>query len=496
MRALTHISIALAMLTTAAWAGGSQAPNTGQAQATDESPSAAVTQWTKQMELFMEYPIPVVGTPVRFIIHLTVLDGFQPVRDGQVRLTFVSQDGKEQTVTEGQLLREGIFTPTIELSDPGPQQFTLLYEGPGITDSFSIDGFKVYAEEKYLPHVHETQDDVIGFLKEQQWKIPFATAEAEIREIKRSIWAVGHVMPSPDSYVEVIAPVDGVVEVFNGNKPALPGTPVSCGDVVAIIAPPLQGNGWASTRLSYQQAKREYERAQRLKVRQAIPARDFERIENEFLAHKAGFDAFSGGGDTDALKLHAPIHGRIIEWNLKPGQRVSAGDKLMAIADSKTVWLQVNVYERDFHDLGTPVGALIKTGSGGLIVDVSELRVLSSGGALDPKTRSVPVLLQIDNGSGILKINQTVPVELYTSEGVSSPAVPVGSVYEDEGMAVVYIQAEGETFEKRTVRKGPRYQNWVAILDGIKPGERVITKGGYHVKLASTSAEIGHGHAH
>jgi membrane fusion protein, heavy metal efflux system len=479
-------------------AGGDHAAtgDRGHAHADEGPPTVAVTQWTDRMELFMEYPMMVVGDPGDFIIHLTVLEGFQPVHTGRVTLSFVGLDGRPQSTTADQLLREGIFKPTVTFETPGPREFTLVYAGPSVTDTFVIDDFKVYADEKFLPHIHEEAGDHITFLKEQQWKVPFATATAVVREVRHSVWAIGTVLPSPNAYVEIVSPVEGVVQVDGGRTPALPGTSVSRGDLLAVITPPLQGNGWASARLAFEQAERDYERAQRLKERQAISDRDFEAIENEYRTRRAGFESLRGGGGTEALELHAPIRGRIIEWDLKPGQRVSAGDKLMAIADPQTVWLRANVYERDYHTLGTPVGALVKTGKDGVVIDASQMRVLSTGGALDLESRTVPVLMEVTNETGALRINETVPVELYTSDRSTATAVPVGAIYDDNGMDVVFIQVEGEAFEKRIVRKGPRYENWVSILSGLNVGERVVTEGGYFVKLASTTTEIGHGHAH
>ncbi|GAB4315138.1 MAG: hypothetical protein Kow0074_02550 [Candidatus Zixiibacteriota bacterium] len=481
-----------------AHAGGEHAAalDGAHAHADEGAPTVAVTQWTDQMELFMEYPMMIAGEPADIIIHLTVLNGFQPVRSGQVTLSFTGLDGERHTVTAGELLREGIFKPSVQFDSPGPREFTLVYAGPAVTDTFVIDGFKVYAEKKFLPHVHEEAGDQITFLKEQQWKVPFATAIAEQREIRHAVWAIGEILPSPNAYAEVVSPVDGVVQVDGGRTPSLPGTSVSRGDVLAVITPPLQGDSWASARIAFEQAQRDYERAQRLRDRQAISERDFEVIENEYRSRKAGFESLRGEGDTSALELHAPIHGRIIEWNLKPGQRVSAGDKLMAIADPLTVWLRANVYERDYRSLGTPVGVLVKTAREGVVIDGARMRVLSSGGALDPQSRTVPVLIEVANEDDVLKINETVPVELYTSDQSTATAVPVGAIYDDNGMDVVFIQVEGEAFEKRIVRKGPRYGNWVSILSGLNTGDRVVTEGGYFVKLASTSTEIGHGHAH
>ena len=244
------------------------------------------------------------------------------------------------------------------------------------------------------------------------------------------------------------------------------------------------------------QAKRNYERAQRLREQDAISAREFEEAENAYLARKAGYERLDGSGDGGVLNLTAPIDGQVIDWQVKPGQRLRAGDRLMAIADPAVVWLRVNVYESDFRGLGTPVGAWVNSGGEGWVVPPEAMKVLTTGGALDPVTRTVPILLEVTNADGRLTINESTPVELYTGDGSLATAVPRSAIFEDEGMDVVFVQAGGESFAKRVVQVGPTYGDWVSILAGVKPGERVVVRGGYHVKLAATTAEIGHGHAH
>ncbi|MCB2200994.1 efflux RND transporter periplasmic adaptor subunit [bacterium] len=478
--------------------GHEHGEETGHAEGDMERPTIAVTQWTEQMELFMEYPAMVVNQPGRFIIHLTVLNGFQPVREGSVRLQFISSDGHAHDLIENQLLREGIFAPTVSLHDTGDADFILTYSSPTVQDTFLIGGFTVYPSVSQIPHEEEGGGDEIGFLKEQQWKIPFATAEAEVREIKRSTWAIGDVLPDPNGYSEIIAPVDGIVQVLDDGHLALPGSRVTRGEKLVRILPPVQGNSWVAARLAYEQAEKEYERAKRLQEKQAISVREFEGIRSDYLEMKAGFESLNGSAKSDRLILEAPINGTVIDWQIRPGQQVTAGTKLMAIADPSTVWLQVNVYEDEYTQLGRPVGAFIRTGGEGQgwVVGEADMNVLTTGGALDPKTRTIPVLLEIANREGRLRINESTPVELYASLGSSSVAVPRSALYEDEGMDVVFVQAGGEAFEKRVVQIGPHYNDWVSILSGIAEGEHVVTRGGYHVKLASTSAEIGHGHAH
>ena len=479
--------ILLLLFTAAAYAGDDHSHG-----ANNETPSVAVTQWTDEVELFMEYPVPVIAVPGRFIIHLTILDGFQPVREGTVELVFTNSGGKTREIEARNVLREGIFAPYISLTEPGRYEFSLSYKGAGVEATFHIDEFVVYPSAGAIPSgVDEGPADEIGFLKEQQWKIPFATAEAGIREIKRSVWAIGEVLPSPRAYAEIVAPVDGVLQIAAGDNLALPGSAVNRGDVLATLTSPLQGDGWVASRLGYEQAKRNYERAERLREVDAISEREFEEARNEYEARKAGFEDHAGV-DNAAFALRAPISGRIIEWTARPGQLVRSGDKLMAVADPSVVWLKVNVYENDFRSLGHPVGARVNSH----ILTGADMRVLTTGGALDPVTRTVPVLLEVDNSSGRLTIYESSPVELYSSDGDSAVAVPETAVYEDDGLEVVFVQTGGESFEKRAVVAGPGYAGWVSIIEGLRPGDRVVTLGGYHVKLASTSAEIGHGHAH
>ena len=76
-----------------------------------------------------------------------------------------------------------------------------------------------------------------------------------------------------------------------------------------------------------------------------------------------------------------------------------------------------------------------------------------------------------------------------------NPAVP--PALDEAGRQVVFVQTEGETFERRVVAAGIREQDWVEISGDLKPGERVVSRGAYEVRLASASGAIPeHGHVH
>jgi len=457
------------------------------------APAAEITLWSDTHELYLEHTPPVAWEVADITVHLTDLADFAPVADGAVTVTLTGSDGSRQDLGTAQAGPVGVFSLTGTWPAAGTYGLEVVSaQGP----HFRIDGLTIYASVDALPA--ENRPGGITYLKAQQWQVPFAVEAATVREVLRSVWAIAEVQPSAGSYAEITAPVDGVLHVGGAGDLALPGQTVTRGDVLARIVPPVAGDGWAASQLALGQAEREFARAERLREKDAISERDYEEARTAYLARKAGLDRLEASGDGNVLTLTAPLDGLVIDWQARPGQRLEAGDPLMAIADPSVVWLKVNVYEADYRRLGTPVGAHVRSGGpeDGWTIPAADLTVLTSGGSLDPVTRTLPVLLEVVNTAGRLTLNESTPVELYAADGVEAISVPSGALYQDEGRDVVFVQTSGQTFEKRPVTTGPVHAGRVSILEGLAPGERVVVRGGYFVKLAATSVGVGQGHAH
>lgn len=470
-----------------------------EATAENEPPSRAVTLWTDKMELFMEFPLLTVNSSARFIVHLTTVDDFQPVRSGKIRLEFKHSSGQSFVVEKDSLLREGIFTPLVELPQAGKYDFALSYDGERVDETFVIDGFEVYASADAYPPETEEADAGISYLKEQQWKVEFQSEPVTEREVKHSVHTVAEVVPRSNAFAEVSSPVAGIVRSGGSATIAPIGTMVRAGQRLLALTPPLEGaNSWAEQRLAYERSQQEWERAERLLERDAISKRDYERIRQEYLVRKAGFEALGNVSDSTLLEVRSPISGVISAVHVQPGQTVTAGEPLVTVVDPDRVWLKVSIFEKDFYTLGTPSGIYLTVPGldTGIILDGSDVRVISSGAVLDPQSRTVPVLLEVPNPGGLLKIGQTLPGELLNGESQSALAVPEAALFDEEAQQVVFVHVSGESFEKRVVKTGNHDRGWVAILDGLHIGDRVVTRGGYMVKLASTTKAIGHGHAH
>jgi len=501
----------------------------------DDHPSVAVTKWTERMELFMEYPLPVTGIPAQCVIHLTTLDDFEPVRFGSVKLEFTHESGTSHEVFEDNVLREGIFTPEVTLPRAGDYRLVLTYSGENVADSFEIPDFRVYEDEEKFPVHEENGGEGISFLKEQQWKIDFRTEEVRRRAIRASLRAVAKVLPQQKGYAELVSPVDGVLAVESEHSLVIPGSMVEKGQTLAHIFPTFQGkDSWTDIKLSFEKARREYERVKRLKEHNAVSQREFEDFERNYLVKKASYDSFTefepgmgtgsgacseggsdagsdtgsaagsdpgsdaGSGETDCYAVHALIGGSVIDMKISPGQKIGSGQELLTIVDLTTVWLQVNVSETDFYRMSEPVGLYltIPGRDPGISITKSGIRLLSTGSAVDPASRTVPVLLEITNPDRLLLINQYVDVELYFGGAEPVLCVSRSAVFDDDANDIVFVQTGGESFEKRVVTVGDHENGWVSIPDGLREGERVVTRGGYQVKLASSTVETGHGHSH
>ena len=124
-------------------------------------------------------------------------------------------------------------------------------------------------------------------------------------------------------------------------------------------------------------------------------------------------------------------------------------------------------------------------------------RLVSLGRIVDTASRTFPVIYHIDNRDRAVSINQAVYVRLLTTTASIAPAVPESAVVDDGGRPVVFIQEAGETFLRRPVKLGLREGGYVQALEGVWPGERVVMRGAYLIRLSAMSSQVpAHGHAH
>ncbi len=480
-----------------------QEPDAGRDVVAEDLPGGgAVTLWSEKTELFIEYPTLLVGEPAKLLVHLTALADFEPLRSGTLTLRFEPEGGGDPVEVVQEAPRSpGIYGPVVTLQSAGRWNLRLTVESPQLRDALLVPSLPVYASRANLPEAEPAADEGIAFLKEQQWQTPgFRTAFAEAGSLPAGIEAPGEVVPAAGRYAEVNAPVAGLVDAEGASVAPAPGQIVEKGQVLAVLRPALgeSGSAVAAARAELRGAEQDYARAKRLLEVEAVPERRVEEARIRLDAARETLSSLAGGGVVAAdgrISLRAPIAGVVAHRELAPGSRVAAGDLLFAIVDPSLVWLRAHVPAAAAERVRADAGASFTLEGGGASGETTH--TVAVGSMVDPTTRSIPVLYEIDNPDHTIKVGAHARVVVRTGEVDQGVIIPESALVEEDGRPIAYVQRGGERFERRELVLGPRAAGQALVRGGVAPGERVVTGAAYQVRLASLSTAVpAHGHEH
>lgn len=494
--------------------GGSGAAQEGHTHA-----ARSVTRWTDSLELFMEHPPQVAGEAGgAWGVHLTLLDGFRPVRRGELLLQFTSSDGASHTARAAAPSSPGIYTPSPVVSRPGTYALELHLTRPdGRSLTVPAGSLRVHAAADSVPHQEAASGGGISYLKEQQWEVPFSVAEARVRPVPRSVEAPGELEAPPDRTAKISAPVSGIVVADPEVRVPAVGTAVERGGALTVLAPTGTESSYATLHARVERLERQVSREQKLVDAEAIPEKRLVESRHDLRVARAALEAVGGpstvsrtekvdagaetsdDGEAESVyrySVRTPIAGVVAGRSASPGQRVEAGERLFTVVDPSTLQLRLQVPARKIPRATTPTGASFRVEGGDDLYRAGG--VVSVGGVLDPDTRTLPVLLSVPNPERRLKVGMTATARLFAGDTVRGTAVPSAAIQEEEDLHVAYVQTGGETFERRVLELGPTDGRWTVVRSGISPGEHVVTRGAYQVRLASegTGSDAAHGHPH
>ena len=493
----------------------------GQAEPSEtESPTFDVTHWTDRTELFMESQPLAAGHTALFAVHLTTLGDFKPVTAGQARVEFTPEAGGQPTTLIGpQPSRPGAFRVEGALPAAGRYRWALVLEAPGLSDRHDLGDVRIFADEQTAGAEAKTRPpedaSAIAYLKEQQWTNEFATTLVQEVEVRTVIRAPATLDALPGGEAVVSAPAAG--RLMADQLPSI-GDRVRAGAALARLEPRLTATGdhatlvaeTAEAQAAVEAVRVEQTRAERLLADRAVPARRVEDARRAVTVAEARLKAAearlaqrdetlrTGGGAAagNAFVLRAPIAGRIIDVMATLGASYDEGAPLFRVArlDALELKIFVPAAEAAAARSLTAVALEIPGRSEPLPL---RFRHVHDPGVLDPTTRALPVQMEVENRDGELLIGQTGTAILYTGGRQRMPAVPRAAVLMEAGRPYVFVQVGGERFARRLIEIAARDGDLVGIRSGLKPGERVVTRGAYEVQLTSAAKGLpAEGHVH
>jgi membrane fusion protein, heavy metal efflux system len=264
----------------------------------------------------------------------------------------------------------------------------------------------------------------------------------------------------------------------------------------------------ARLRVQLGTATRQAERARRLAEIGAVPQREYEaslgeqqQVEASIRAQESAvagleqrlrrFGTSEAAADASSVAtISSPLAGILVRADAAPGDVVDASSELFAVADLSRVYVQAHVFEKDLGKVRQGQAATVTVDA---YPDQRFAgRVAVVGGTVDPRTRTVPVRVEVANADARLKLDMFARIDLATDATQPGLAVRREAVQTLEGRQVVFVKSGDTDFMVREVDTGRLSGPLVEITRGLAAGDVVVTAGAFKLKsalLAGTLAD-------
>lgn len=223
--------------------------------------------------------------------------------------------------------------------------------------------------------------------------------------------------------------------------------------------------------LQYEQAKvaldnaeKTYKRMKELLAAGEISQQIYDNTQAQYLVAKQNLESLD-----KMVKIKAPISGTLIAMPVRVGDVMGDNQALFTIAQLNKMVAKVQVTDREFIQIkkGMPVRAYWNGNEyNGVVSDV--------GMGMNQFTRSFPIEIMIDNPKQTLKSGVTVEVKIKVKDSDEAIVIDRKLVIEESGNNFVYLEKDGLAV-KRQVKTGIGSGTNIEIIDGLKPGDNMIT---------------------
>jgi cobalt-zinc-cadmium efflux system membrane fusion protein len=255
-------------------------------------------------------------------------------------------------------------------------------------------------------------------------------------------------------------------------------------------------------RIALDTAQKVAERARRLNEREALATKDLQQAEADLSRAKdelrraeaavrfvesrlalfgknAGqlIESSNSSGPDRRVVIRAPINGTIVERKVGNGQYVKPDtpDPLFMISDLSTVWVIVDVFESYLAKIR--VGQSVEITVPAYPERRFPARISFINPTVDSATRTVHVRCSVPNPGGLLKPDMFARINI----GAASPrpvvVVPTCAVFTQGADSLVFVEEAPKRFRRRQVAVGREIQGFTVIESGLRPGDRVATRG-------------------
>ncbi len=189
----------------------------------------------------------------------------------------------------------------------------------------------------------------------------------------------------------------------------------------------------------------------------------------------------------ETFTLYADESGVVTGRRVAVGDYVKKGEALFDIMNLRRVWVLFDAYEEDLPSIS--LGAKIEFTTPSIPNKVFNTRITFIDPVINPKTRTVAVRTEVNNRTGLLKPEMFVNGTLQNKVGKSTAlTVPKTAVLWTGKRSVVYVKVPDmaiPSFQFREIELGESLGDSYQVVNGLKPGEEVVTYGNFTIDAAA-----------
>lgn len=194
-----------------------------------------------------------------------------------------------------------------------------------------------------------------------------------------------------------------------------------------------------------------------------------------------------------ALSILAPASGVVLSKAATKGMNVMPGMDLYVIADLSTLWVEADVYETDLDIVS--LGASATFYGNDSATHIMKAKVAFISPTVDAKSRTIKVRIEVDNRDGHMKPGMYGSVEIAKTLGTQL-AVPKSALIDTGQRKIVFVQVAADAYAARELTTGHRAGDWIEVLKGLHPGEKIAVSGQFLLDADSSIQAGGMGHQH
>ena len=187
------------------------------------------------------------------------------------------------------------------------------------------------------------------------------------------------------------------------------------------------------------------------------------------------------------LHILSPYKGIVLDIGVREGDYVTPKTQMYSLADLDKVWVYADVYEFELPWIKTndPVEMTFAGVPGKLFKG----KIAEIYPYMEEKTRTIKVRIELDNSEGLLKPDMYTNVTIKAGNTIEAVVVPAEAIVRSGKRNQVFIRRDKGKFEPREVKIGITSAGMTQILEGVQPGEEVVTSSQFLIDSESKLRE-------